>query len=135
MNGDVTINVLSQAQQPESQGGAIPGPQMPPILKRSTASFNSPSNHFEANDLKMNEFRVSTNGHLGPTNQNSPKQSDPILQYKPGLTSTLASQGSAGSKTSTTSSVASTSTKESNFHSALGVGKQKIPVISENVDA
>ena len=47
MNGDVTINVLSQAQQPESQGGAIPGPQMPPILKRSAASFNSPSNHFE----------------------------------------------------------------------------------------
>ena len=84
----------------------------------------------------MSEFRASTNGHLGPTNQNSPKQSDPILQYKPGLTSTLASQGSAGSKTSTASSVASTSTKESNFHPVLGNGggKHKIPVISENVD-
>ena len=47
MNGDVTINVLSQARQPESQEGALPGPQMPPILKRSTTSFNSPANHFE----------------------------------------------------------------------------------------
>ena len=90
--------------------------------------------NLQANQLKISEFRASTNGHPGPTNKNSSKQSDPLLQYKPGLTSTLASQGSAGSKTSTASSVASTSTKESNFHPALGNGggKHKIPVISEN---
>ena len=82
----------------------------------------------------MSGLRASSNIHLSSANQNASKQSDSILQYKPGLTSTLASQGSAGSKTSTTSSVASTSTKESNFHSVLGGGKQKIPVISENVD-
>ena len=123
MNGDVTIHVASPPHQKESQAGALPGSQMPPVLNRSSTSFNSPSNNFEVSNV-----------NFGSTNKNVPNQSESILQYKPGLTSTLASQGSAGSKTSTTSSVASTSTKESNFHAVIGSGKQKIPVISENSD-
>ena len=40
-------HVASQAQETKSQTGAQPGPQVAPILKRSTNSFNSSSNNFE----------------------------------------------------------------------------------------
>ena len=63
-------------------------------------------------------------------------QPDPILQqYKSPLTSTLASQGSAGSKTSTASSLASSTNKDANLNASLGCSsKLKIPVISETID-
>ena len=48
MNGDVTIHTASKApHEMVSQSGALPGPQVAPILKRSTTSFNPPSNNFE----------------------------------------------------------------------------------------
>lgn len=63
-------------------------------------------------------------------------QPDPILQqYKSPLTSTLASQGSAGSKTSTASSLASSTNKDANPNASLGGSSRlKIPVISETID-
>ena len=63
-------------------------------------------------------------------------QPDPILQqYKSPLTSTLASQGSAGSKTSTASSMASSTHKDANLNASLGGSSRlKIPVISETID-
>ena len=63
-------------------------------------------------------------------------QPDPILQqYKSPLTSTLASQGSAGSKTSTASSLASSTNKDANLNASLGGSSRlKIPVISETID-
>ena len=48
MNGDVTVHTSSKAPQEfVCPAGALPGPQVAPILKRSTTSFNPPSNNFE----------------------------------------------------------------------------------------
>ena len=73
---------------------------------------------------------------FGPARQNTSSQADSILQYKSPLTSTMASQGSAGSKTSTASSMGSSSTKEGNLNGNFGGGNNmlKIPVISEAND-
>ena len=74
------------------------------------------------------------NSHATGNAPVQPESTSLLTQYKNGIASTLASQGSTGSKTSTASSMSS-ATNIGNCNSSDGNGSRlKIPVIFEAVD-